>query len=125
MDVCARMSFGPNVPTRHPVIREFMRLVQAGTLDDRPGMVATLGRPESSGFVAGRLAFAAAPKWIVPDVPAALYETAEDMDVDPNELIHLWREGKVEFSAGRANPTPGNETEVFDFLGLDADDFEE
>ena len=125
MDVCARMSFGPGVPLRHPVIREFMRLVQTCALNDRPGLVATLHRPESSDFVAGRLAFAAAPKWIVPEVPQTLYEIADEMDVNPDELIYLWRAGKVDFSAGRADPTPGNETEVFDFLGLDSDDIEE
>ena len=122
MDVCARMSFGVDVPTRHPVIREFMRLVQAGTLDDQPGLRATASRPESAAFVQGRLRFAAAPKWIVPEVPQSLYEIAEEMCVDPAELIHLWREGKVDFSAGRADPTPGHEAEVFAFLGLDPDD---
>lgn len=125
MDVCARMSFGADVPTRHPVIREFLRLVQAGTLDDRPGLHATAGRPESAAFIQGRLRFAAAPRWVVPEIPLVLYECAGEMCVDPAELTHLWREGKIDFSAGRADPTPGNEREVFDFLGLDPDDAEE
>ena len=119
------MSFGADVPTRHPVIREFLRLVQAGTLDDRPGLRATAGRPESAAFVQGRLRFAAAPKWVVPEVPHVLYTIADEMCVDPAGLIHLWREGKIDFSAGRADPKPGHEAEVFTFLGLDTDDAEE
>ncbi len=119
------MSFGPGVPVRHPVIREFLGLVQAGALDDKPGLVATLRRPESSDYVEGRLRFAGAPKWIVPEVPAILYEVADEMCVDAAALTFLWREGKVTFEAGRADPTPGNEAEVWAFLGLDPDDFEE
>lgn len=125
MDVCARMSFGPGVPVRHPVIREFLRLVQAGALGDKPGLVATLRRPESSDYVEGRLRFASTPKWIVPEVPAILYEIADEMCVDVAALIYLWREGKVTFEAGRADPTPGHEAEVYAFLGLDPDEEED